>query len=182
MTTNLYVAGVAPSEFEPGTLLACHGEHSFVDAAIRFGQRLHMRGAAARFTWVNHVACVVNAEGGIIEMLAEGAELNNAAKYKDRDYYIIDPQLVEPSWAVKAWQELLSSKIRYGWVGIASIVLTMLTGTFFEFGRRDTIICSGAGVVGLCAGGADLPPGWRISPGFVTPAEVAQFYGAEPLG
>jgi hypothetical protein len=175
VSAAVYPAGVAPAVFKPGTLLACHGT-GLADRAIQLGEWLWLRGADRRYAWVNHIACITDPDGALIEMQAAGAVTGHASDYQPQDYWIIDFDLdpAETARAVTVWEQILAEHDRYGWVTIAALAVRLTTRLPLQFATGTRLVCSGAAVVGLCATTALLPLAWRVAPGFVTPAEVAR--------
>lgn len=104
-------------------------------------------------------------EERLIEMGGHGArERFLHAAYSDTDHVLVNPgyemDLDFARWALHKHAE-------YGYLTIASLSLSLMTGTNLEFGNRGTMICSG--LVAACAN----EPEWRADPSHITPAEVA---------
>lgn len=158
-----YGVGDAAQIFTPGQVVLTHG-NAMVCRAIQFGQRLRF---PARYCHWNHAAIVVSQDGAIVEMLAAGASQNNISKYRADEYHLVDTGLdVDVSFATYA----LERHAHYGYLTIASIAASLITGAGIKFGTSGTMICSG--LVAACLG-VDL---WRADPSHVMPAELAMMF------
>jgi hypothetical protein len=137
-----------------------HGKGA-ISGAIRFGQRLRF---PAEFCKWNHAFLMVDEET-LIEMGGHGAQQRQLlAAYSDTEHVLVDPgyelDLDFARWALQHHAE-------YGYMTIASLAASLMTGTAVEFGVKGRMICSG--LVAACANEHE----WKADPSHVTPAEVA---------
>jgi hypothetical protein len=127
---------------EPGDLILTHG-NGFLDALIRFGQRLRFRGADAKFAYWNHAALVVDKVGGLVEALGNGVVATNLSKYGGTGYYLVRIRAsTEDRHEVAAFGKWCSGE-RYGFMTIVSLAFTNLTDCKFSFYVEGQEICSG---------------------------------------
>jgi hypothetical protein len=169
----------APEQWVPGDFLLTHGDALF-SKLIRFGERLRIRGADRKFTWFNHAALVIDADGTLAEALAAGVVRSPADKYLAKDYVVVSPGAsasdVAEVLAFADW--VLRTRHKYGWVTIASIALTVLTGSKFTFFVDGEFICSG-----FVARAMERTQAiFNRDPVHITPADLAKYYDAVPPG
>ena len=72
----------------PGDFILTHGGE-FWSRVIHFGQGLRFAGKDRPYTFWNHTALVVSADGAIIEALGPGVQRNTLAAYKGTQYTIV---------------------------------------------------------------------------------------------
>jgi hypothetical protein len=179
-----YPAGQQPESWVPGSIVFTHSK-GIVGWLIRLGQFLRLCGLRPwrwknhpnrKWCHFNHVAVVMNSQGGIVEALADGVVMSNMTKYLNTEYVVWEPD--NPLWDYKEGLQWVayeySRHAAYGWVSIASIVAQLLTGSKISVGYRDSIICSAVGAKYLEHCGACLP---YDDPRNVMPAELARFVG-----
>jgi len=172
-----YGAGEAPDVWQPGDFILTHGD-AFLSKLIRFGERLRIHGADRRFAWYNHAALVVNEHGDLAEALSRGVVPSNADKYLPKDYVVVHSGASADDVAeVRAFADwVLATRHKYGWFTIASIVLTVLTGSKFTFFIDGEFICSGFVARAMERTGAIF----NRDPVHITPADLGKYYQAEP--
>src|SRR5712692_10113735 len=138
-----YGAGEEATDWQPGDFILTHG-NAWTSRLIRFGQRLRIRGRDAMFTYWNHAAMVVSDNGDLVEALAGGVSHTNASNYQGTDYHVIDtgPSTVDRDEAVAFASWCADEQEPYGFVTLASIAWTLLTGAKFSFFVDGTEICS----------------------------------------
>ena len=111
--------------------------------AIQFAQaRKYGKGSpASRF---NHVFFVSDDVGGIIQANQSGVERGRLSQYANQTYELKRPPYGPggAQIAVAAAEAALGTK--YGFLTIASVALSLLTGTKLRFGISGEEICSGA--------------------------------------
>lgn len=172
-TVEFYPENEEAKAMREGDFLLTHGDY-FVSRLIRFGQKLRHQERYARW---NHAVLVLSEYGQIAEALSQGVVENHISKYEGKDYYLVRLQGVsdEDRKQMMAFAEsVLTSPDRteYGWPTIASIVLTLLTGSRLVFGLVGTAICSGFVAEALVRTGVifDKPPSHMM------PADLAKKY------
>lgn len=138
----------------------------FLDACIRLGDKMKMRreGTYTPFAdqW-SHAVCI--SEGSLIEALGHGVVRSPYSKYTE--YLYVDSKLTDEQRELFVQTAEANVGMKYGFLTIASLALTMLTGTKIRFNRSGEVICSG--LVAACLG----LPKWRTDPSFVTPSDLA---------
>jgi len=160
-------------EMREGDFLLTHGDY-IMSRLIRFGQRLSHEERYARW---NHAVLVLSEDGRIAEALSHGVVENHISQYEGKDYYLVRLQDVsdEDRKEMMAFaSSVLSSPDRteYGWLTIASIILTLLTSSRFVFGMVGTAICSGFVAEALVRTGVIFAK----PPSHMTPADLAEKY------
>lgn len=176
-TTSTYAAGDEPQQWTPGDFLLTRS-HSTVGALIRFGERLRIHGDDRKYAWFNHAALIVSAEGDLVEAIGRGVVRTKASHYRPVNYVVVRTSASEPDirkvLAFADW--VVDHRAKYGFVTIASLAITMLTGsklTFFVDGRY---ICSGFVARTMERTGTLFDR----DPVHITPADLAKYYGANP--
>jgi hypothetical protein len=169
----------APPAIQVGDFILTRADHSVVDSAIRFGQRLRYRKDRRWAAWCNHAAGIVSAgpEPVLVEMLAHGATVSPLSKYQGREYVLVRP-VQTPERAQDAadyWQWLADTHVRYGYFSILLDAVFLATSLPIGGSWRDRPVCSAAVAAGLA-----LNP-WRASAAGILPADLAYFYGARRL-
>lgn len=154
-----------------GDLVFCHSK-GLVGWGIRVAQRLRNPSAAA--TW-NHVATVVDttSPGAPWVIAAEGhgvrrrrlTEVAPGGKFCT----VPRPYGVQPILQTEYLEDVCGDK--YGFLTIASCLLTLLTPSAFAFRKPGTYICSGLATVALTFGG--WPEASKVQDLYqITPAEL----------
>lgn len=168
--------GAPPPEVVPGDFILTRADHSVLDSAIRFGQRLRFRGDRRFAAYWNHAAGVV--VGGdhpvLVEMLAHGATVSPLSKYADRIYVVVHVTQTEARGqeAADYWTWLGVTHTGYGYVSIALDAIHLITGLPIGGAWRGRPVCSAAVAAGLA-----LWP-WRASSSGIMPADLAFYYNA----
>jgi hypothetical protein len=141
----------------------------FVEWWIRFAQRRkYGNSPVAKY---NHAFMVVGTDGELIQATGSGMARGNLRDYAGQDVTLVRPPYPNgPSAAVATMEELLAAHDNYGWLTIASVALTLMTGTKLRFGLSGTEICSGAVAYALTR--SDIDCGDDES--FDTPADLAE--------
>lgn len=174
--TVQYVAAGAPKpSFIPGDFVLVHSP-MFISKVIRFGQRLRFRGADRKFAYFNHAAVVVNTAGDLIEATGSGVRRNHITEYDAKEYVVVHTNLSSEDQAemLNYIDSCLGDK--YGFITIASIAISLLTGTKFNFGYEGHMICSGLVATGLERG----PVIFDKDAVNIMPADLAKKYNAIP--
>jgi len=171
-----FPAGVGAPSWSAGDIVLTHGD-ALLSRLIRLGERLRIHGADRKYCWFNHAALVLNDEGDLAEALSQGVVRTNADKYLPKDYAVVRPGIspadTEELLAFADW--VLATHDKYGWFTIASIALTVLTGSKFTFFIDGTFICSGFVARAEERTGAIF----SLDPVHITPADLAKYYDAD---
>lgn len=169
----------APPDVQAGDFILTRGDHSLIDSAIRFGQRLRFRGGRRFAAYWNHAGGVVIGGGHpvIVEMLAHGATVTPLEKYTGRTYVVVhvDQTLPRAHEAVDYWNWLSETHTGYGYVSVVLDALHLLTGLPIGGAWRGRPACSAAVAAGLALNV------WRAVPAGIMPADLAYFYNAHRL-
>lgn len=152
---------------KPGDIIFCHGI-GFVPTMIRFGERL--RHPARRGHHWSHVAIMADPDpkNGLPRVIQAGARGVEYGYLKDIDIdrayveplafpSISDDDVIRPDIVLAQARLLVGAK--YGWLTIMSIVINLLTPSWFrfpDFRRGATYICSTAAAWCLHAAGANI--------------------------
>src|SRR6266480_6545002 len=72
----------------PGDFILTHGGE-FFSRVIQFGQGLRFSGKNRPYTYWNHSALIVSADGAIIEALGPGVRRNTLAAYHGTQYTVV---------------------------------------------------------------------------------------------
>lgn len=148
---------IADTSAQAGIIGLTHSE-GIVGRAIRIGQRLRFPKEACYW---NH-AFIMTSEETLIEMGGHGAQERHLVDYSDTEHVLIDAGPCDVDFA--RWA--LKHHSLYGYVTIASLALSLITGASVEFGVKGTMICSG--LVAACLSVDE----WRADPSHVMPAEL----------
>jgi hypothetical protein len=175
----LEVRHVGPGERfespEAGDFILTHGAE-FFSQLIRFGQQLRFRGDDNRFTYWNHAALIVSADGAIVEALGTGVIRRTLAAYDPTQYTVVRIKAsVEDRTEAAAFAEHCIG-LPYAWATIVSIGLSLLTGAKFSFGFSGQLICSGLVARSLERTAAIFAD----EPSHLMPAELAKIYRVNP--
>jgi hypothetical protein len=177
--------GAAATNPQPGDLILTHGT-AWTSRLIRAGQRLRFVGDSHKYTWWNHVAVVVAANGDLIEALGAGVQRRNLSVYQPAEYCLVEIKATpEDQQQIVAFAETCVG-LAYGLPIIASIAVSLLTGTKLSFGFEGQYICSGLAARCLERTPYLIPARERL-PQFVVrdsshtmPAHLAEFFRVEP--
>jgi hypothetical protein len=167
-----------PGEYEPGDFILTHGNH-VSSQLIRFGQTIRFHGEDRKYTWWSHAAIIRRKNGDLIEAINAGVIEANISKYEETEYHLIH---LEESLAdrhdrkqiVRFAESSLGQK--YGFVMVASIALSLLTGAKFAFGYDGQSICSGLVARALERSSAIFDR----SPSHTLPADLAKMFQVQP--
>jgi len=165
-------------EYQPGDFILTHGSH-LSSRFIRFGQGIRFRGDDRKYTWWSHAALVRRQNGDLIEAINAGVIETNISRYKDTEYHLVhlEDSLADRhdrEQAVKFAEASLGQK--YGFVMVASIAVSLLTGAKFAFGYDGQSICSGLVARALERSSAIFDR----SPSHTLPADLAKMFKVEP--
>lgn len=162
-------------DLQPGDFILTHGAELF-SQLIRFGQQLRFRGADNIYTYWNHAALVVSADGAIVEALGTGVAHRSIDEYANTQFTVVridassDDRIEAAAFAERC------VGLQYGYTTIVSIGLSLLTGGNFNFGFAGQMICSG-----LVARALERTTAiFAQDPSHVMPAELARIYRVAP--
>jgi hypothetical protein len=134
LAVESFDAGEAAETWSAGDILLTHGD-ALISRLIRFGERLRIHGDDRAYCWFNHAALVLNDQGDLAEALSQGVVRTNASKYLPNAYAVVRPGITAADTkevlAFADW--VLATHDRYGWFTIASIAVSVLTGSKFTF-------------------------------------------------
>ena len=168
---RITVTDAAP---KPGDFILTHGGEW--TQLIRFGQSLRYRGESAKYTHWNHTALVVDRDGAIVEALGTGVAQRSIHDYTPRN----------TRWFVSTRRTRIERRPRcsrrsasgaaYGWLTIASIAFSLVTGGKVAFAIDGQLICSG-----LVARSLERTTAiFKHNPARIMPAELAEIYQVVP--
>jgi hypothetical protein len=173
LSVEHYPAGKAALSPEPGDFIVTHGS-SLISRLIRFGEALRVHGTDRQFTYWNHAAQITGPGGSLVQAMGSGVQRGSLSDYTSREYYLVriiasDEDRAEvvafADWAANA-------HARYGWLTIASITLSVLTGCKLTFFIDGEFICSG-----LVARAQERTTAlFSLDPVHITPADLAKYY------
>jgi hypothetical protein len=168
-------AGGADPDPLPGDFILTHGGE-FFSRVIQFGQGLRFAGKDRRFTYWNHSALIVSADGALIEALGPGVRRNTLAAYHGTQYTVVHIEASDEDrkQMVAFAEHWLGGE--YDWATIVSITLSLLTGAKLSFGFAGQEICSGLVARALERTSAIF----EEEPSHVMPAELARMFGVVP--
>ena len=171
---------------QPGDLYWTRSE-GIVGALIRFGARVRYHGwlnavrcsayptGPTDIAWGNHIAVV--GHGCLIEALAVGLTRSPLDKYGPDVARLLPLASVrkdvtdeERQAAIAFAENELARKDRYSWLGIATIVVQLLTPLRFDVSMDGAVICSAFGARVWEHAGVVLP---TLSPNVTMPADLA---------
>ena len=168
-----YRPGAEPEWYNVGDFLLTHSKAP-LGKLIRFAQGNSLYGVKPAYAWWNHVAVVAAEDGTLLEALLPGIARGHINDYAGSDYYLVRLEISQPDR--EQVREFLWSayeaRTRYGVATIASISLTLLTGSSFIFGKAGTAICSGYCAEALCRAGYI----WPKPPSHMMPGDLAQVF------
>jgi len=166
-----YPAGTEAKIYKPGDFILTHGD-VFYSKLIRVGQRLRYGSA---FTFYNHAALIAGEDGTLFEALGDGIDVTHISKYKESDYHLVSIDEYAPEvrdrYRIMAFAKSCVG-MNYDWLDIASISISLLTGSKISFQTEGHLICSGFVARCLERSNAIFPK----SSQHMMPADLAQFF------
>ena len=169
--------GEAPGVTVPGDFVLTHGD-AWTSRMIRFGQALRIYGDDRTYTYWNHAAMIVGADGSIVEALGAGVRVGNLSTYLRASYHIvhIDASAADRVQVVRYTESQVG--IPYGFLTIVGIAFGLLTGAKFTFDFEGQHICSG-----LVARSLERTDAiFNRSPEHIMPADLAKYYSVDITG
>src|SRR5438552_2902001 len=159
----------------PGDFILTHGGE-FFSRLIQLGQGLRYTGADRQFTYWNHTALIVSAEGAIVEALGPGVRRNTLGDYDQTQYTVVHIEASDEDRAeMVAFAEHWIGA-RYDWATIVSIAISLVTGAKLSFGFAGQLICSGLVARALERTAAIF----EEEPSHVMPAGLAKMFAVAP--
>lgn len=156
----------------PGDLFLTSGA-SFISRAIQFSQRLRLPKEYSR--WNHAVICL--GMDATVESLWRGPEEGSLDNYTDSHVVVISPEYHEHDrqQVLTFCERVLDHKFRYNYIMIASLFVSLLTGTRIGLSGATSYICS------ALAADALRPAGyvWPKATAFIMPGDLAQHFGVE---
>src|SRR5579872_3923290 len=80
--------GESTSDPRPGDFILLHTSN-WSSNLIHFGQKLRYHGKDSKYTFWNHAAIIINADGDIIEAVNSGVRKRNLSEYKNTEYHLV---------------------------------------------------------------------------------------------
>ena len=172
-----YGPGEAPASWRSGDFILTHGD-AWTSRMIRFGESLRIHGDDRKYTFWNHAALVVSDDGDLVEALGRGVCRTNASHYQPREYHLVCVKASDEDRkeVVRFGETMADRHERYGFLTIASIAYTLLTGGKFTFAIDGQEICSG--LVARAMERTDAI--FSRTPSHIMPADLAKYYDVEP--
>lgn len=160
---------------QPGDFILTHGSE-WTSQLIRFGQSLRYRGASAKYTYWNHTALVVDREGAIVEALGTGVARRSIHDYDPTQFTVVRIDASDADRAEAATFACSVIGAEYGWLTIASIAVSLVTGGKLSFAIDGQLICSG-----LVARALERTTAiFTHDPARIMPAELAELFAVDP--
>jgi hypothetical protein len=181
-SVEAFAPGRTATSFEPGDFILTHGS-AWTSRIIRFGQGLRIHGEDRKYTYWNHAALILGADGALVEALGGGVERTNLDHYTPIEYHLVRTGAADVDREeVTAFGEWAAGgpngedRQKYGWVTIASITWTLLSGGKFTFAIEGQMICSG-----LVARAEERTHAiFNRTPSHIMPADLAKYYSISP--
>ena len=192
-TVRFYESGATCADPVSGDVIIVD-HNTFVAKAISFGEGLlEWRDRSLKgFTWCDHVAFIRQAgehdllylqdqrryarkdEFVVSEMAFHGHQFRSLAAYQPRLYAVVHFDVPDEARAAVLNADRRCSKVKYGFLQYAPLVIDCLSGAKWAGSYGDTMICSTE--VALCA--TNLYWFFDLQPSGVMPCHVARLVGA----
>lgn len=175
LSVRRYEPGEQIEDPTPGDFALTHGK-AWTSWLIRFGQGLRYRGPDRKYTHWSHTALFVDRAGDMVEALGNGVAQTHISRYLPTEYTVvrIDASPADREQVVAFARDCLNRP--YGYLTLASIALSLLTGGKLIFGIAGSKICSGLVARALERTGTI----YAFEPLQAMPADLAKAYRAEP--
>jgi uncharacterized protein YycO len=177
-SVNCFAPGDDATHYRPADFILTHGD-AFISSVIRFGQKIRIQGEDRKYAHWNHAALVVSETGDLIEARGHGVCRTHISDYTPKNYCLVRIQASaedrEHAVRFAEWAAgLMDSKRkqRYGFLTIASVIYTTLTGGKFTFAIDGQTICSGLVARAMERTGAIF----NRTPSHLMPADLAKYY------
>lgn len=173
-----YRAGeeMAEGDYQPGDFVLTRNPTLF-GWLIRLGQFILYWGKNRPYAHWSHAAVIVSPTGDLVEALLRGVERTHISKYRDIEYQVVrlDERFLKPGdrgQIVRFAHWCADKNVKYGYVTVISIGLSLLTGLRFSFGFEGQQICSG--LVARALERSDHI--FERSPSHILPADLAYLF------
>lgn len=168
--------GEAATGFNPGDFILVKG-HGIQGRLIKLGQWLRIHGEDRKYVDWAHAALIVDRDGTLIEAVGSGVREYSLDRYKDRHYQIfrVKASNDDRNQAVEFARWALDHKSRYGVMTIASMAVSMLTGSKLAFSIEGQFVCSGLVASALERIGSIFNRGAA----YITAADLAKYFDPE---
>lgn len=157
---------------EPGSIFLTSGPKA-ISRLIQLSQSLRH---PQRYAKWNHAGVVLRG-GSTLESLWHGPEEGDLDNYTDSYVAVISPDYHPHDRAqiLAFCDEVLDHRFRYNYIMIASLLVSLLTGTRFGLTHSTSVICSALVADALRPAGYVWPKAsaWMMS------GDLAQFFGVE---
>ncbi len=168
-----YPPGAAALAPRPGDFIVTHGG-SFLSKLIRLGESMRVHADDRQYAYWNHAALITSPSGNLVEATSKGVRHGDLTEYTPNDYYLVRIKASDEDRAevVSFGEWAANVHARYGWLTIASIAVTVLTGCKLTFFIDGEFICSG-----LVARAQERTTAlFSSDPIHITPAQLARYY------
>jgi hypothetical protein len=142
-------------------------QHDWTAFWIQVAQRVKYGKGSPAARW-NHVFIVTDDVGGIIQANQSGVERGHLRQYIHDEYELRRPPYAPGGGQIVAEAATHHLGRKYGWLTIASVTLSLLTGTKLRFGIAGDEICSGEAADDVTRANIDVGP----DESFSTPADL----------
>ena len=159
-----------------GDFMLTHGSH-WTSWLVQAGQAFRYHGDSRRYTYWNHAAIFSDYTGHIIEALGAGVVERHISVYDSADYHVVFLRMADLDRdQVVAFARHCRDQ-EYGYLTVASLTLSLVTGSRLSFGVDGQEIYSG---LGRPRAGARAGEIFAVKPWHATQAGLAKFYGILP--
>lgn len=167
-----HAAGERARDLRPGDILICRGT-SVMSRLISLWQR----GPLGGYTH----AGVSRGGSRLAEALIDGVKPTHLEDWDSVEYAAIrlDACCATRARMTAYMDEVLEREYEYGFLTIAGLALTLLSGGKLYVAREGSAICSGFAAATLVRGPSPMRV-WFDSPAAVTPQRIAAASGVEP--
>ncbi len=167
--------GEAALELKAADFILTHGS-STMGRLIRVGERMRYRGPDRKYARWNHVALLVDADGGIIEADERGVHRADISKYEAVEYYLVHIQAYEEARTHAVQFAEWCLRQRLGRLTFVSIALMLLMRSKLDFGLDGQETCSGLVARSLEHAGIIM----ETDPSRTMPSDLARQFQVEP--
>ncbi len=167
--------GEVALDLQPADFLLTHG-NSLLGRLIRVGERLHNRGPDRTYARWNHVALLVDVDGGLIEADERGVHRAEITKYEAVEYYLVRIEASDEARTHAVQFAEWCLRERLGRLTFVSIALSLLTGSKLDFGLDGQETCSGLVARSLEHAGFIM----ETDPSRAMPSDLARQFAVEP--
>lgn len=169
-----YPAGSTPEPeaYEPGDFfLVCDWHEDVLGKLIQAGARVRY-GNVDLARW-SHSGMIVSIGGSIVEAEAQGNQLNDIAKYKDADLYVVSPEASDEQRNLAVAYAKSQIGDPYDVLDFVGLALQIVTGSSLSVHRDGSFICSE--LVARCT--EKYIVGYPRSVECMMPSDLAAYWG-----